>query len=101
MDLFVKKIQFLSWGFPVLAMPSCSRVQYYQFVAWKYRCSSSYFCFLVFLFLLLLLLLQMLLLDAVIDLSLLFFIHSSSPYIDTSGQSSMMASPLSPYFLDM
>ena len=66
---------------------------------YPYSCFSSHFCFLVFVVFLSILMLPVLL-AALINLSLLFLIWSLGPCIETSTQSSRLASSLPPYFLD-
>ena len=68
---------------------------------YPYNCFSLHFCFLVYVFILFVLILSVLLLSTVIHLSLFFLMLSLSPCIDASMLSSMLASPLSPSFLDI
>ena len=65
---------------------------------YPYSCFSTHFCFLVFV--LLIIMLSVLFLISITSLSLLFFMYSSSPYIDALTLSLMLANPLPPSFLD-
>ena len=65
-----------------------------------YICFSSNFYFLPFVVYLSVLMLPMLLLAAKLNISLIFFMYSSSPCIDVSTQSSVRTTPLPPCFLD-
>ena len=60
---------------------------------YPYSCFSSHLCFLVFVVFLLVHMLMLLFLAAVISLSLLFCVYSSSAWIVESTQSSMLTRP--------
>ena len=66
---------------------------------YKYSCFSTLFCFLVFFVFLFGFRLSSLVLAAIVNLSLLFFVYSSSLQFAPSTQFSMPMSPLLPSFL--
>ena len=95
--LLLEEIQFLSWNFHFLPMSKFFRVQFRPFVAWNIHTIVFLPIFIAFLPVLLL---RMEFLAALISLSLLFLMQSSSCCIDASAQSSMLVNPLPLSFLN-